>query len=130
MTFSVQLLEVLGNDSWLKSKEVLNAPLLAKQQSDYVNYRYLSWFFLGAVWQINGILRALNFTQLASNLMIYWVIAKGALALLLLLPQSPLFYDNLVAISIVHGVTDISFALISLYMLHKKVHLKWLSLSA
>jgi len=129
LTFSVQILEVLGNSNWLESEEVRNAPLLAKQQSDYINNRYLSWFFLGAVWQINGILRALNFTQLASNLMVYWVITKGALALLLLLPQSPLFYDSLVALSVVHVISDISFALISLYILHKKVHLKWPTLS-
>lgn len=129
LIFSEQVLESLGNNSWLTSEEVINDPLLAEQQSSYINNRYLSWFFLGAVWQINGILRALNFIQLASNLMVYWLITKGALVLLLLLPQSPLFYDNLVAISIIHAVSDISFALISLYILHTKVRLKLPSVS-
>ena len=129
LTFSEQLLQLLGNDDWLSSQLALEAPNLVTEQLSYINNRYYSWIFLGAVWQINGILRALNFSQLASVIMVYWVILKGSLALLFLLPQSPLYFDSLVAISLVHAVSDISFTLISLYILHSKIKLKWPSLT-
>jgi len=129
LTFSEQLLQLLGNDDWLSNQMALEAPHLVTDQLNYINYRYYSWIFLGVVWQINGILRALNFSQLASIIMVYWVILKGSLALLFLLPQSPLYLDNLVAISLVHAISDISFSLISLYILHNKIKLKWPSLT-
>jgi len=128
LTFSEQLLQLLGNNEWLSSKMALEAPHLVTEQLSYINNRYYSWIFLGVVWQINGILRALNFSQLASIIMVYWVILKGSLALLFLLPQSPLYFDSLVAISLVHAISDISFSLISLYILHRKIKLKWPSL--
>ncbi|MCJ8296607.1 MAG: MATE family efflux transporter [Colwellia sp.] len=129
LIFSDQLLQVLGNNHWLATEESINAPKLAGEQSTYMNNRYFTWIFLGAVWQINGILRALNFSQLASNIMVAWVVLKGSLALLLLLPQSPLYFDSLVAISLVHAISDISFTLISLYILQQKIKLSWPSLN-
>ncbi|KGJ95235.1 MATE family efflux transporter [Colwellia psychrerythraea] len=129
LTFSEHLLQLLGNNNWLSSQGALEAPNLVTEQSSYINNRYLTWIFLGTVWQINGILRALNFTQLASNIMVAWIVLKGSLALLLLLPQSPLYFDSLTAISIVHAISDISFTLISLYILHSKIKLKLPSLS-
>ncbi|PKG82054.1 hypothetical protein CXF85_14150 [Colwellia sp. 75C3] len=123
--FSEQLLQLLGNNHWLSSEESTKAPELAAEQLSYINNRYLTWFFLGAVWQMNSIFRALNFTLLASNIMIAWIVVKGSLALLLLLPQSPLYYDSLVAISLVHAISDISFTIISFYILQKKVKLGW-----
>ena len=129
LIFSEQILNLLGNNNWLLSEDVVKAPTLAVEQSSYINYRYFSWIFLGVVWQINGILRALNFTQLASNIMVAWLVFKGSLALLLLLPQSPWYYDSLVAISLIHAISDISFTLISAYILQQKVKLSWPSLS-
>ncbi|WP_019030090.1 MATE family efflux transporter [Colwellia piezophila] len=129
LIFSEQTLNLLGNNNWLTSEDVVKAPKLALEQSSYINNRYFSWIFLGAVWQINGILRALNFTQLASNIMVAWLVLKGSLALLLLLPQSPWYYDSLVAISLIHAISDITFTLISAYILQKKVKLSWPSFS-
>lgn len=129
LLFSEQILQLLGNNNWLSSEGASEATHLIAEQSNYINNRYLTWVFLGAVWQINGILRALNFTQLASNIMVAWITLKGSLALLLLLPQSPLYFDSLIALSIVHAMSDISFTLISLYILHRKVKLKCPSLS-
>jgi Na+-driven multidrug efflux pump len=128
LAMSDQLLHLLGNDSWLSPELLINNPNLVEEQSSYINYRYLSWFFLGAFWQINGILRALNFTHLASNIMVAWVVVKGSLALLLLLPQSPLYYESLVSLSIIHVISDISFTFISFYILQRKVKLCWPSL--
>ncbi len=128
-TFSDFLLQVLGNNNWLMSDENSITPALITAQSNYIDYRFMSWFFLGAVWQINGILRALNFTQLASNLMMCWVIIKGALAVILLLPNSPFYLDSLISLSIVHASSDIFISLIGLYLLNKKVELKWPSLT-
>jgi len=128
-SFSEQLLQLLGNNNWLASEVLIKNPSLALEQSSYINNRYLSWLFLGAVWQINGILRALNFAQIASNIMVAWITLKGLIALLLLLPQSPLYYDSLVAISLVHAISDVSFTIISLYILHQKTRLKWPSLA-
>ncbi len=127
--FSDYLLEALGNSNWLMSNENSITPALINAQSDYINYRLLSWLFLGAVWQINGILRALNFTQVASSLMIYWVIIKSVLALLLLVPNSPFYLDSLIALSIVHLISDMIISLIGLYILNTKVTLKWPSLT-
>jgi Na+-driven multidrug efflux pump len=127
--FSDYLLLALGNSHWLTSNETSITPALIDDQSDYINYRLLSWLFLGAVWQINAILRALNFTKLASNLMIYWVIIKGGLALLFLLPNSPFYLDSLIALAIVHASSDIIISLMGLYFLNKKVALKWPSLT-
>lgn len=129
LVFSEQLLHLLGNNNWLSSEEAIKAPQLAVEQSSYINNRYFSWLFLGAVWQINGILRALNFSQLASNIMVAWIVLKGSLALLLLLPQSPWYFDSLVAISLIHAISDISFTLISFYLLQRKVKLSWPSLN-
>jgi len=123
--FSSQLLQLLGNNSWLLSQAVIETPHLSTEQSIYITNRYLTWVFLGFVWQINAILRALNFTHIASNIMVAWITLKGALALLLLLPYSPLYFDSLVAISWVHGISDVTFTLISLYILHNKIKLKW-----
>ncbi|WP_057831632.1 MATE family efflux transporter [Colwellia sp. TT2012] len=130
LTFSEQLLSLLGNNNWLSTEYIINGQQLAAEQSSYINNRYFTWLFLGAVWQINGILRALNFTQLASNIMVAWVVLKASLALLLLLPQSPWYYDSLVALSLIHAISDISFTLISCYILHKKVKLSWPSVKA
>ena len=127
--FSEQILQLLGNNNWLSSEEASKAAQLSVEQTTYIDNRYLTWVFLGAVWQINGILRALNFTQIASNIMVAWVVLKGTLAVLLLMPQSPLYYDSLIAISLVHAISDISFTLISFYILQKKVKLCWPSLS-
>jgi len=127
LSLSEQLLHLLGNASWLSSELLVNPSQLAEEQSNYINNRYFSWIFLGAVWQINGILRALNFTLIASNIMVAWVVLKGVLALLLLLPQSPLYYDSLVSLSLVHAISDISFTFISFYILQRKVKLSRLS---
>jgi len=127
---SDQLLQLVGNNTWLSSEVPIDAPYLAQEQSTYINNRYFSWLFLAAVWQINGIFRALNYTQIASNIMVSWVTLKGSIALLLLFPESPLYYDNLIAISWVHASSDIIFTFISLYILHQKVKLQWPSFSA
>lgn len=129
LAMSDQLLQLLGNNNWLTSEELTNNPKLAVEQSSYINNRLLSWFFLGAVWQINGILRALNFTLIASNIMVAWVVLKGTLALILLLPQSPWYSDSLVAISLIHAISDISFAFISFYILQRKIKLSLPSFS-
>ncbi len=126
---SEQILQALGNNNWLTSDEKSISPALISSQLHYIDYRLLSWVFLGAVWQINGILRALNFTKLASNLMMYWVIIKGALALLLLLPSSPFFWDSLIALAIVNISSDIIISLVALYFLNSKIKLRWPSLS-
>jgi len=125
LLFSNQLLAILGNSSWLLADNVLQEPELVTQQKNYINVRYLSWLFLGLVWQINAIFRAINQTQLASNLMVAWISVKGSIALLLLMPNSPFYYDNLLAVALVHAISDISFTLISLYILVKKIKLKW-----
>ena len=122
--FSEQLLQLLGNSSYLSSEIASKAPQLASDQSTYINNRYLTWVFLGVVWQVNGILRALNYTLIASNIMVTWIVFKAILALVLLLPQSPFYQDSLIYISHVHAISDFSFAVISLYILHHKVKLR------
>lgn len=129
LTFSGELLQLLGNDNWISSERIINASQLTEDQSSYINNRYLTWIFLGTVWQINGILRALNFTLIASNIMVAWVVVKGILALILLLPQSPFYFDSIIAISLVHTISDISFTIISLYILQQKIKLNRPSLT-
>ena len=119
-SFSEQILVTLGNGYWLNSEATINHTNLASEQSDYINNRYGTWIFLGIVWQVNAILRALNHTLLASYLMIFWLVVKGILAITLLYPNSPLYVEGLATLALVHGISDLLFALISLYFLNKK----------
>ena len=125
LLFSQSILSLLGNNSWLSNEASSDFPLLAQQQANYINSRYISWVFLGLIWQINAVFRALNATKLASNIMVYWLTFKSSLALALLLPESIFYVEGLFTIALVHLASDGLFALISLYFLHKKIDLKW-----
>ena len=128
LSLSDQTLNLLGSTHWITTQEAASDLSLMSQQSDYINTRYISWVFLGVIWQINAILRALNFTKLASNLMLAWVSFKGLIAIALLLPSSPMYNDSLYALAIIHGTSDVLFALISLYLLHKRASLQCFTL--
>jgi Na+-driven multidrug efflux pump len=123
--FSEQLLGIIGSNNWLESDTAINNIHLANQQADYIDNRYLTWIFLGVVWQVNAILRALNHTFLASHLMISWLSVKSILAIVLLYPNSPLYIEGLHTLAIVHGISDILFTIISLHLLNSKVKLQF-----
>lgn len=127
LTFSQQILALLGSNDWLLTEAGASGNDIARQQSDYINSRYLAWIFLGIIWQVNATLRALNHTKLASNIMVIWLAFKSFLALLLLYPASTFYVDGLFSLAMVHIVADSTFALISLYCLHKKIKLQLLS---
>lgn len=128
--FSQELLNVLGNQSWQVFPESQELTTLIQQQNDYLLVRFLSWGFLGLIWQCNAIFRALGEIRIASHLMVSWLVFKSILAIALLSPTSPLFQEGLAGLSFIHGITDTVFALISLGLLSQKVALRLPSLTA
>ena len=116
-----QLLLATGNSVWLSNN---TNEALKTSQLDYMSLRYLGWVFLALMWQVNAVLRALGWMQIASGLMLSWASFKGLVAVALLTPESPLFQQNLVALAWVHILADGMFALISLWFLKQKVSLK------
>jgi len=128
--FSKDLLTLLGNNSWQVVPSTSEQSTLVQQQDNYLTVRFLGWAFLGLIWQCNAIFRALGKTHIAGSLMIGWLACKSILAILLLSPTSPLFQAGLDGVSIIHGTTDVIFAIISLLLLTKNLALTLPPLSA
>jgi Na+-driven multidrug efflux pump len=121
--FSEQLLSILGSNNWFASNKNANDTFILTQQINYIDSRFMTWIFLGIIWQVNAILRAINQTALASHLMISWIIVKCIIAIALLYPSSPLYSEGLHTLAAVHGISDLLFMVISLYIIHSKVRL-------
>ncbi|QBG37641.1 MATE family efflux transporter [Litorilituus sediminis] len=123
------LLNLLGNSSWLSSLAPEQQALFLSEQSSYLNTRYLGWVFLAIIWQSNGILRAIGLTHIASKLMISWITVKAFLAIILLSPDSSYFISSMYGASLTHAISDFTFALASIAVLHHKIKLKKPSLT-
>ena len=44
---------------------------------NYLDARYFSWIFLGIIWQVNAIFRAVGNSKLASRIMMSWLLVKS-----------------------------------------------------
>jgi len=122
---SQQLLSLLGNEHWAEISLTSEKTSLVNQQQDYMAARYISWVFLALIWQVNSIFRALGHGVLASNLMFSWLTVKSILALLLLLPSSNFFLGALSGLAYVHVISDLLMAIISIFILIKKLKLSF-----
>jgi len=127
--FNQELLALLGNNSWQTSDLLVDKSSITDQQNIYLMVRYLSWIFLGLIWQCNSVLRALGEIRMAGNLMLIWLASKSILAIVLLSPSSPFYQTGLTGITIIHGTTDTLFAMISLRILSKKIPFQTLKLT-
>ena len=119
LIFGDDLLTLLGNNRWQGHTDSTQTSTTLKQQSTYMTVRYIGWFFLALIWQVNSILRALGMTKLASAIMLSWLGFKGILVVVLSLPESDYYQIGLVGITYTHGVSDLLFACISFYFLKR-----------
>ena len=122
-----QLLSLLGSGSWSSGHVANPNPEvnIVQSQIDYLDTRYLSWVFLGIIWQVNAIFRALGNTKLASRIMLAWLFVKSIVAITLLTPESTLHLSGLTGLALGHSSVDSLFALISIFLLHKNLKLAW-----
>ena len=120
-----QILSLLGNHSW--SSGHIGDPQIeiVHSQMNYLDSRYFSWIFLGIIWQVNAIFRALGNSKLASRLMMFWLFTKSIIAILLITPESSFHLSGLNGLALSHSSVDILFAIISVVFLHKNLSLMW-----
>ena len=119
------LLALLGNRSWSSGDNAAPQINIIQSQKDYLDARYVSWVFLGIIWQVNAIFRALGNTKLASRIMLSWLFVKSVVAIFLLIPESTFHLSGLTGLALGHSSVDSLFALISLFLLHKNLQLTW-----
>jgi len=113
------LLRLLGNNQWQGHTASTQTTATLTQQSNYMTVRYLGWIFLALIWQVNAILRAIGKTNLASGIMLSWLSFKSILVVVLSLPESDYYQVGLVGLSYTHGISDLLFACISLFILQR-----------
>jgi len=120
-----QLLTLLGNGAW--STGQLGEPQIkiVDSQINYLEARYVSWLFLGIIWQANAIFRALGNAKLAGRIMMCWLLVKSVAAVLLITPESDFYRSGLTGLAWLHSSVDILFAVLSLWLLHHNFKLAW-----
>lgn len=117
--FIDDLLLLLGSNNFLLDAGSNPKSSYFSEQTNYLTIRVMSWLFLALIWQVNAMLRALCKANLASNLMISWLVVKALLAAVFLVPNSPFYYAGLQGIALIHLLSDATFALASIYFLNK-----------
>lgn len=121
--FNEAIFSFLGSRTWASGHIGDPKIILANSQMLYVESRYFTWIFLAIIWQVSAIFRALGNSKMASRLMLSWLLSKSVMAIALLIPESRFYISGLEGLAWTHGITDVLFACISLFILDKKVHL-------
>jgi Na+-driven multidrug efflux pump len=120
-----QLLALLGNRSWSSGHIGDPQIKIVHSQMKYLDARYFSWLFLGIIWQVNAIFRALGNSKIASRIMLSWLLVKSLVAIVLITPDSSFYLSGLNGLALGHSSVDMLFAVISLLLLHKNIPLAW-----
>ena len=71
----------------------------------------------------------MGFIRLAGVLMLSWIAVKSVLVIMFLTPESIFHQEGLLGVALTHGISDVLFALISIYTLKRKIDIKFPSLS-
>ena len=124
-----QVLMLLGNHTWSSGHIGDPQIMVVHSQMNYLDARYFSWIFLGIIWQVNAIFRAVGNSKPASRIMMSWLLVKSLVVILLLIPESGFHLSGLTGLAVAHSSVDISFAAISLIFLYKNFNLVWPSLA-
>ena len=128
LAFGQNILELLGYNNWQSTGLSDHKRIVIEQQSTYLTVRYLGWFFLALIWQINAVFRALGFIRLAGILMLSWLAVKSVLIIIFLTPESFFYQEGLLGVAFTHGISDVLFAFVSIYMLKRKIDIQFPSL--
>jgi Na+-driven multidrug efflux pump len=99
-------------------------PKLMPLIESYMQWRYIGWVFLVLIWQINSLLRAVGLVTNASALFICWMTSKILLTLFLFNFTVLSQHAALETAALVHLVADAIFAVISIWLLLKKLNIK------
>jgi Na+-driven multidrug efflux pump len=111
------LLQLLGNNHWKETLSLTETTHLVDAQTTYLLVRSIGWIFLAFIWQVSGVFRAIGKVNIASSLMFSWLAFKSVLAVLILTPEGPFYHEGLLGLAMVHGLSDIIFAALSLLLI-------------